>query len=899
MEGSNPAGHDLAPKSHTWQSLLQRIGEAVIPAILTAGGLIGFIAFAGSVIVWTRFQAAEVPPDQVVAAFPRSQLVAIASALLLLFGFVGLLAVVTFYLINREGKATIGMCRGLIALLAVEGVVAIFLVEAPFWDKILAAELFLLPTVIAVWATFVYERPKLGEEAEQARTSAQPAPAEEDGGFADRVGDALENLLRHKFVTMAFWTAVLIGCLAGLVALFTDLPLQAIAIVALGLIGLIPTLRLGSLLVDNPSKELTLHPGKVPFTRRGQARILVLLGVAAIGPWRVLHSGWLPFSLLAAALLVAGLWRIAVLSEGKFRWYGLAVFISVPLFGTLTGMARNIADPQVQPMALIRKADGPDESIQGLYVTETDDRVYFATVATEGCTGDIVPHSGRLLWVPKSEVVALSIGPLQSVEDAAKTSLEMSYALTPAVETPTGDHVSLTVAQKRKPTKPAVEPADQERRLENVGNAVQPNFGAGIRLSPESASPGEIVTLRMSAPNYHDGVEGFGARREGRTLRLGGIPVDIVKEEAHSPFDPEFVETESGRTFSLVKGVLYTQQDGKYVEVDPGDGIGKDEELFVRVSDAAVAEVNDKALAEGEYLRLADGPPFPPTLAYSHAHAPEVVLEDGTELKLNPTLLQQDWHPDHIGFRVPEHGTSGPVTVECKQLAGQPLLRITRPPVARISVRIEPRSRQIVFDGSGAIDNNDTIVSRHWWVEGIDRGEGKRIVASLPPSTQSYSVRLKVSDSEGQSGTAELHLLRLSAREMGFAHSKPEHPAIFRRVRAALAQSTTQGPVTAIQFEMRPGEPPQPPSPDVTIARAKQVQEALLHPGASKMSGVSANPEGLTVRTMAFGAGCPAERQKDDGRLDILVLGEGVKVVPPASCPPVRRRTVHQLLPSP
>jgi hypothetical protein len=892
----NEGGDDPAPDSRTWQGLLQKVGEAVIPAVLTAGGLVGFIAFAGSVIVWTRFQAAEVPPDQVVAAFPRSQLVAIASALLLLFGFVGLLAVIAFFLINREGKATVGMCRGLIGLLAVEGTVAIFLVEAGTADRLLACELFLLPMVIAIWATFITERPNLGEDTDG--TEEQVPLDVDDGGLAEIFGDAFENFrryLRHKFVTDALSTAALVGVLAGLVALLTDLPLQGIAIVALALIGLIPTLRLGFLLVDNPRKEVTLNPGKIPFTRRGQALILALLAVAAVGPWLALSSGWLPFSLLAAAVLVAGLWRIAVLSDGKFRWYGLAVFISVPLFGTLTGMARNIADPQVQPMALIRKADGPDESIQGIYVTETDDRIYFATVATEGCTGDIVPHSGRLLWVPKSEVVALSIGPLQSISDAAKTSLEMSYALTPVVETPGGNPFSPTEATLSEDTrsKPAV-----DRRLENVGSAVQPNFGAGVRLSPESASPGEIVTLRMSAPNHHDGVEGFGVRREGRSLRLGGVPVDIVKEEARGPFDSEFVEAEDGRTLSLAKGALYTRRDAEYVELDPDEEIAEHEELFVKVSDTTVAQVDDRGFADGEYLRLAEGSIDPPTLENGQGGPPEVVLEDGTKLKLNPSLLRQDWHSDHIAFRVPEHGVSGPITVECKQLAGQPLLRIARPPVAKISVQIEPGSRKIVFDGSGAVDEGGRIVARHWWVEGIDRGRGKQVVASLPPSTQSYSIRLNVVDSEGRSGTAELHLLRLPARLLGFAKHHPEHPAIFRQVRTALRASVTVEPVSTIQFEMRPGELPQAPNPDKTIDQAARAQKALLHSGSAQSSSSAVNPEGLTVRTMAFGAGCPAER-RPDGRLDILVLGEGVKVVPPGDCPPVRRRTAHQLLPPP
>lgn len=903
-------------QADTWLGWLREIGKAVIPALLTAGGLLGFVAFAGSVIVWTRFSAAQVPPDQVVAAYPRGELVAIASALLLLFGFVGLLAVVAFFLINPQSGSGNGYMRGLLVLLGVEGMVAIFLCEAPStMDHVLASELFLLPAIIAFWSTFVFERPGVSGEEEKGeeedrehkekREEEKRGEAEDDDFSLSDLGDTLERyLLKMRFVSLALGVAIGVSLLA-LVLVFVPrifggdgLPGREVAIVGLGIIALIPSIYLLYILIkEDTGKKHELEDGEIPFSPLGQALILILLAVAAIGPSVVLGSGWLPFSLATAAALVAGLWRIAVMTKTKFFWYGLAVFISVPLFGTLTGMFRNIADPQVQPMALIRKADGADEAIQGLYVTETDDRIYFATVATEGCTDDLVPNSGRLLWVPKSEVVALSIGPLQSVKNAAKTALEMSYALTPAVETPAGDHVSLTVAEKRQAAGPEAAEPSQERRLESVGNAVQPNFGAGLRLIPESASPGDVVTLQMSAPNHSEEVEGFGPRREGRTLRLGGVPVDIVKEEARGPFDVEFAEGENGEALSLDKGAIFTEQDGAYVELDSDAELLAGEELFVRVNDPTVAEVNDKGLAEDGYLRLADGSPFPPHLAYSHERPPEVVLEDGTELQLNRLLLKQDWHEDHIRFRVPARGTTGPVTVECRQLAGQPLLRVARPPVAKVSVRIEPGSNEVVFDSSRSVDKNGSIASRRWSVEGVDRGDSPRIEEALPPSTQSYTVRLKVTDREGQTGTAELHLLRLPIRWMDPKRLRqPQPAAALRRVKAALRHSTAEEPATAIQFELRPGEPAQPPTPEETISKARRAQRLLLQPVQAQSSNPAANPDGVTVRTMAFDASCPADHREDGGRLDVLVLGEGVKAVPPPACTVVGQRTAHRLL---
>ncbi len=346
-------------------------------------------------------------------------------------------------------------------------------------------------------------------------------------------------------------------------------------------------------------------------------------------------------------------------------WFGLAVFLSVPLFGTLTAMARNLDDPQAQPVALIRNTDGPDEAIQGLYVTETDDRVYFATLATEGCGDKIVGHSGRLLWVPRSEVVAMSIGPLEDVADARTTALEMAYALTPAVETPAGDHVSLTTGEERaeaaKQPKAKAEGTGTDQRLENVGVAVRPNFGLGLRLVPEDASAGDVVTLRMSKPNRE--VEGFGKTREGRTLRLGGVPVPILREKVRFAKESEFVKTEEGKILPLDKSGLYVRGSDGLVPIDQGPDNPR--ARFVRL--AVNSGVKGPAVDgphPGVYLEV-DGED-----QTRLAEDQEVSYANGDSALIEPRLLRQAWHEDHIKFRVPDNASSGVVTVECEQAGG-------------------------------------------------------------------------------------------------------------------------------------------------------------------------------------------------------------------------------------
>jgi hypothetical protein len=633
-----------------------------------------------------------------------------------------------------------------------------------------------------------------------------------------------------------------------------------------------------------PPKTRTLRRGAIPFERKGQVLIALLLAFGAIVPSVLLKSGWLPVSLIAAVGLIAAVWRVAVMTK-TFMWFGVAVFISVPLFGTITTVARNVANPQVQPVALIREEDGPDESIQGIYVTETDDRVYFATVATEGCTEDLVANSGRLLWVPKEDVIAISIGPQQSVDDAARTALEMSYALTPAVETPAGDHVSLTPAEKRDEVKEPTGP--QKRRLEDVGPAVQPNFGRGLRLRPENAAPGEEVTLTMAAPNLNDDVRGFGASRNGRTVRVGGVPVDIVKETAHHPEEAEYVETVNGRSLTLAKDTLFVEENGIHVEADHPD---PDKELvFVELTDEFAIEANDHRARGDNFLPIETTENGSPALTTPDKKAQRVILENGLNEALKPRLLRQSWHESQIKFRVPDHATTGAITVECEQLAGQPLLRVDRPPRASISVRIEPGSRRVVFDSELSTPKKQ-IVARQWSIEGVDRGKSTRISVILPPRTQSYSVKLKVMDAEGQVGAAELRLLRLPARLVAFRDKHLKNQKRWAEAKAELRQAIAAAAPAAIEFEMRPGELSAPPKPERTIGRAQRVQAALL--GINRAAPLPPRtPDDVPLKTFAFGRTCPAERKSKVGRLDVLVLGEGVRVVPPDQCPVVRHNT--------
>jgi hypothetical protein len=983
-----------APRESPWPGLLKGAVERLVPLLLTGASLIGFVAFAGAVIVWTRFDAIEVPPDQAVKAVPQSELVATGSSLLLIFGFFGVLAIVAAYLIDRRGRATPGMSRALLVLLAVEGGTAIRIFDD---TDIAATVVFVLIALLALAATFHRYFSRYVDEL-PSRPNEALGPTRRRGVLRTEAGElriaSLElAALAILAVAVAALGAVLIlvelpGWLAGFLAAF--LAIVAVAfLVFLWRIGtelggdlwaewkerraaldrterrreedrqarekaarerlrrceegdeptataptaaqricdcavrLLATAR-GRAIEKPPQKsqaELEREREAACAELREEARTarrrphrlkltapgvvwLIVLGIAAIAlPCAIAHNRWLAVPLGTAMVLGLGLWRIAALSKSSFIWYGLLVFLSVPLFGTLTLMAHNVSDPQVQPVALIRSTDGPDEAIQGIYVTEGSERVYFANVATEGCSDNVTPDSGRLLWVPKSEVVAMSIGRLQSVEEAGRSALEMAYALTPSVETPEAGAVSLAVSGKKsKKFKEAEEarelaeaekeaPSVDDRRLENPGPAVRPNFGTGLSLVPPVASPGKVVELRLAVPN--EDVNGFGAEPHGHTLRLNGVPLPPIREATPYADQAEYVRTEAGVLLSLDKrGVYGLGEEGRPYPL--GRGYLKGGPRYVKLEDPrAEASAGDSGLPSG-YLQVRwseDG------IAELDTEA-KVSVGNGEPEALKPRLLRQAWQPDRIRFRVPDTASSGVVTLDCGQLAGSPFLRVSHAPTARIEVRMHENSTGITLDGRHSHDEDGEKVSRRWTIEGLGRGHRRQISARFPPRLGAYTVKLTVTDEAGNADTAELRLLRLPTSLFALKRH-PEHQAEVKAAARALDEEALAHSPQAIELDGHTDQAG-PPSLNMKLAfeRDDRVDEHLLLAQKNPPLGEPAIP----VRELAYGRTCPIDPRSgsrpDNRRVDVLVLDKGVTVKPPKECIPgrLKKTTWHPRL---
>ncbi len=901
------------PGKPAWQELVEAGAKQVAGVLLTAGGLIGFVAFAGAVIVWTRFSAANVPADQAVNAVPTEELVAIGSSLLLVFGFFGVLAVIAVYLIDRGGRVTPGMGRGLLLLLAIEGVAAILLVKDVQWQRTaIAIELLLLAMAVMLWSTFSGRFTQLDKTSLAERSDDERDAVLENHAFrTDKNGDPVNGWLYLIVAGVALNGGILAGLLARVI-FGSTLDGLAVGIIASGLVLLAAVLlqedafrrsearkparkedtASGSvqsflLAVERQGEEDLRKPPAFKLKGSGVVLFSFMFLLAAAGPSLALERLWLVASLGSAIVLAAGLWRIGYLAASKFIWYGFAVFISVPLFGTLTTMARNIEDPQVQPMALIRNTDGPDEAIQGIYVTEADQRIYFATVETEGCTNELSPHSGRLLWVPRSEVVAMTVGPAQDVEDAAHTALEMSYALTPGLGLPSRAGTGLAVEDGQGDVTTKL-----DKRLEGVGSAVHPNFGSGLSLVPPDASPGQVVTLRVSQPNHENGLEGFGSLRGEKVLRVGGVPATIIREKAVKAWQAEFVKTKKNKAgesevLALAKKQVFGRDEkGRFVRQE--DPSKYDGERFVKLTGSSGAKVEGyfHAHGGGSYLALQSRDEEREAGVPALLKGQRVILKSGEEVGLESYLLQQGWHEDQIKFRVPADASSGVVSVECNQLAGQPVLNVARPPTARIAVHMRAGSEHVSFD-SVRSRAEDAIVSRRWTVGGRARRGGTRVSLDLPPRLKPYTVRLTVTDENHRSDSAQLRLARMPASLFGFDSEKPENKGAIKRIGRSLAWAVRAESPIAIELD---GHTDKVGSPAynlrLSLHRVKVVRRQLL--ANSPASGATAAASSVPMALRAFGETCPLDRthgrSQIDRRVEVFVLGQGTTVASRPGC---------------
>jgi hypothetical protein len=429
---------DTAPESADNTSLgkLSELAWKAIPAIGSAVGFVGFVAVIGAALLWLRFDIVGLPATQALLAVPRQELVIVGAWELATAVLGGLVAALVVYLFDSKGDATVSTARGIVVVATVEAYTALFVVHLNCLDTILfligvTGVGFIGGFVFGAFTPHFTRRRKvrrLRDEALLARNEVVQATdivlaAGSVRNRTDETNAAIGNGRLGLATAQRRWRRVLAEWEAAISTMAwqrkkadVDSRRERVTKVAQS---------------DPPPNELELRPRMEDtelrmggwltalaersrkLRKRLAFRFEVAVALAAIallvGAVFVLaHAGgyWIAILLaVAAALAVTNLF-IAHGTE-KFLWYGVSVFFSVVVFGSVLQIAQTIHRPEIQPVALLRK--GNDTGLCGVFVTQTSDRVYIGRLPYPSY------RPGLIFWVPTSEVDIVSVGHLESI----------------------------------------------------------------------------------------------------------------------------------------------------------------------------------------------------------------------------------------------------------------------------------------------------------------------------------------------------------------------------------------------------------------------------------------------------------------------------------------------------
>jgi hypothetical protein len=377
---------------------------SALVALLSSAGI---VTATGGAVLWARFHASQLPADQAVAAVPSHELVAVGAVALVGFVIGGVVALVGVYALDSTGEPGPRTRRGLVALMFGEIAVAVFYGASGAIDVLVLVAAFAAAALILLLLLDDLAAMSLPDQPDWLRRLRDWLWAQTFAGVG-----TLERIRRGLEIVV----------LAG-----------GVFVIARADQWIWPILYfvLASLLVVWPWRVI------------GNGALRRLLGVALLvyGATALIRFDGSLAVVTAAALLLGFVnLGIAKATGQRFAFYGVAVFASVVLFGGALSYVRSIDNPKLQAVAALLK-DGA-APVCGLYITETDSRLYLARVdvVREDGRTQVVDRSGRMLSIPRSQVQRTDLGPLQDVTRAQAHALDLRDELvaeqpsTPATE---------------------------------------------------------------------------------------------------------------------------------------------------------------------------------------------------------------------------------------------------------------------------------------------------------------------------------------------------------------------------------------------------------------------------------------------------------------------------------
>ncbi len=457
--GRSPPGSPALRLPKSWLELALH-GLAGAASVLVSAA---FVTVVGAAILWVRFWSARIPPDEAVAVVPQTEFIVVGAGALVFYGLLAVAAVVLVWRIDGKGDAVRATRRGLALLIVVEMVMPIV---AEGFPPRQAVTLLAAVALVAWLLHFMVDRAigwNLGIPTGQQLAKHGKRLIRHDDeelksgpGLAFAAGALMVATMlaggllawRLDHAERLWGIALAIAGVAGLFALWR----KGVAATVTTIVRAAPVIVLaGALWWATQADEWDRWFLPVFFvaaallfvSRRGIAgdtqnsthphleppRIaLAIAGVTCVMILVARDERWLAGAAVIAILL-AGFCLLVAQSSESFLPYGLAVLLSIPIFGAGVSVLRAWESPQMQPVATIAKDF--KRSTCGLFVAEGDDRLYLARVDLDELGGIRRPRArrGRIVWVRRDELAATSVGPLQPIGRAVDQALTLRRGL--------------------------------------------------------------------------------------------------------------------------------------------------------------------------------------------------------------------------------------------------------------------------------------------------------------------------------------------------------------------------------------------------------------------------------------------------------------------------------------
>ena len=390
---------DNAAVGGVWDAL-----SPILTALVTGVGLLAFVALFGGAILWDRAEEAGLPGTEAVALMPRS------------------------VLLSTGGH---------------------FLVWAIVLSVAAVAALYLIDLGLLAWATRVAE--KKAKDAQQRIKAGAAGPSLDawdegvPGGGTEKaahaVATAMERLEEVEGQIKAADAQVATAMERGEQDVSAQLASRTSA-------------------YENRRKlRDELRKARADLTREVAER--------SERRWRYVRFALLALLLVGLELTLVyfrewlELWQIAVLvavslgttalavgvyhATRKFSWFAVVAFLGVSAFQGVATHYEITTVPRVEPAAVLI---GGVEPIAGVFVAETDDRIYLGVSST-----GVVGESASLVALPRGKVQGLAVGQLAKVRPDDDSETDATERADELAET-LCSHAPLPITQKQRTAAP-------------------------------------------------------------------------------------------------------------------------------------------------------------------------------------------------------------------------------------------------------------------------------------------------------------------------------------------------------------------------------------------------------------------------------------------------------------